>query len=427
MQWIHDAHPDRRVRLAYCLNLHAADDLEGTLEGVRAITLPLAERLSGGRPFGVGMYLPGEVALALDEADLARLTRFVLEADLDPFTFNAFPFGGFQTDGQKTDVYRPTWMEEERTAFTVAVARAADHLARARGEAGAEGGRHVSISTHPGGFAAWMGGRRDLERCAHQLARCAAELVRIEAAGGTRIVLALEAEPRSSANDSAELASYLEWARPYAAGILVEELGFAPDDARTAVTRHLGTCLDCCHSAVEFEDPARALEQAARGGPLGKLQFSSALALRAPGSDAAAREALLAMDEPRFLHQVTGTGGSPVPHCDDLPELARALADERAESWLACDEWRCHFHVPVDLETLGEGLGTTQAHAARLLDGLLARPADWTTPELHLEIETYTWSVLPGAARGTGELVDGLEREYRHVMALLERAGWRRA
>ena len=111
----------------------------------------------------------------------------------------------------------------------------------------------------------------------------------------------------------------------------------------------------------------------------------------------------------------------------DLPELAAAVADP-SSPWHACDEWRCHFHVPVDLERVGDsGLGTTRADADRLLAYALAHPACWGTDELHLEIETYTWDVLPGPARGAGELVDGLEREYAHVTAQLEAAGWRRA
>jgi hypothetical protein len=32
--------------------------------------------------------------------------------------------------------------------------------------------------------------------------------------------------------------------------------------------------------------------------------------------------------------------------------------------------------------------------------------------------------VLSGPARGGGELIDGLEREYRHALAQLSRAGW---
>jgi hypothetical protein len=73
-----------------------------------------------------------------------------------------------------------------------------------------------------------------------------------------------------------------------------------------------------------------------------------------------------------------------------------------------------------------DGISTTREHADRTLAAVLAQPARWGVGELHLEIETYTWAVLPGAARGAGDLVDGLEREYAHVIGRLEAAGWGR-
>ncbi|MCP3917294.1 MAG: hypothetical protein GY711_17245 [bacterium] len=64
-----------------------------------------------------------------------------------------------------------------------------------------------------------------------------------------------------------------------------------------------------------------------------------------------------------------------------------------------------------------------RCHADAILGRALAHPADWTGSELHVEIETYTWDVLPGAARGPGALVDGLEREYAHVLDLSPEPG----
>jgi hypothetical protein len=200
---------------------------------------------------------------------------------------------------------------------------------------------------------------------------------------------------------------------------------------------HLGTCLDLCHAAVEFESDAVARWRES-GAMLGKVQFSSALALCDPGRNRAGVEALLALDEPRYLHQVTGAAGDRRMRANDLPDLAAALArsgaPERAREWEQCSEWRCHFHVPVDLESLapnegqradGAPLATTRAEADRMLDEMLALDT-WRPPELQVEIETYTWDILPGSARGAGSLVDGLEREYAHVMSRLERAGWTR-
>ncbi len=389
------------------------------LAGMRAVTLPLRDRLArGGESFGAGLYLPaalaGHLASGHGAGELERLADFLAENRLDPFTYNAFPAGGFHADGLKAGVFRPTWMEEDRVRFTLDVARIAARLAQ---RVGGPPRSHVSISTHTGAFGPEVRGEPDLRDCARNLARAALGLAEIEAREGIRIVLSLEAEPRAMSGDNAALASFLSSVPERCSGVAAESV----------LARHLGSCLDACHSAVEFEDPAEACALATAAGPLGKLQFSSALRLSDPARRTQALEQLLSMDEPRYLHQVSGI--APTQRCQaaDLPELGRELRGARREAWLACPEWRCHFHVPVDLEAVGEkGLSTTREHADRVLAAALARPDRWGVAELHLEIETYTWDVLPGAARGIGGLVDGLEREYAHVIAELERAGWGR-
>jgi hypothetical protein len=434
MNWLDGKRGDRRARLAYCLNLHAADTLDDTIGGIRSVTLPLRERLARGRRFGVGLYLPASVALPLASRegarDLDRFAGFLAEHALDPFTFNAFPFGGFHRSGLKAGVFAPTWEENERVEFTLAVARVATALARACG--GLAAPAHVSISTHSGRFGAFALDERgsadddSARRCAENMARVVAELARMENEHGLRVILALEPEPRASSGDLASLAKFLERAWRWGEAFLVREGAGVGDAAHDLMRRHLGTCLDCCHAAVEFERDA-VERHVAGGSALGKLQFSSALSLRRPGDDRAGREALLALDEPRYLHQVTGACDRTRLRADDLAGLRAELASG-ATPWTSCDEWRCHFHVPVDLERVsagGAGLRTTRDEADRILAQCLAL-ARWNPLELHVEIETYTWDILPGAARGTGALVDGLEREYAHVMEELARAGLRR-
>ena len=79
--------------------------------------------------------------------------------------------------------------------------------------------------------------------------------------------------------------------------------------------------------------------------------------------------------------------------------------------------------MPVDLERAA-GLATTRDHADAVLRAALARRS---AEELHVEIETYTWNVLPesaGAPTDGAAVIDGLEREYRHVLDLLGAEGW---
>jgi len=426
MRFEHPARRELGVRLGYGLNLHPTEDVSGVRAGCDTIATPLRARLApAARAFGFGAWIPGVAAreLAADPRLADALVDSWVEAGLDPFTFNAFPIGGFHARGLKQRVFEPTWMQPERVEFTLAVARLA---LRARLRRGGTRRGHLSISTHAGQFAATRA-PGDRERCVVHLLGVARELARLEAESGERIVLSIEPEPRSSANDTRELA-----------GLLAElRLAGARSGCEDAVARHLGACLDTCHAAVEFEAPAEALERAtAAGTALGKLQFSSALSLRDPDGDARGRARFLALDEPVYLHQVTALRAQPSPGEETADaRLARALdLDELRRRWEAGDpdwrgsrEWRCHFHVPVDLGVLpreGGGLSTTRAEAGALLSAALARPELWGSSELHVEVETYTWNVLDPASVGTEERLAGLEREWRHVAALLASAGW---
>ncbi len=411
------------------MNLHAADDLRGVCAGIESIAVPLRARIAPGAPFGVGAYLPAAVAHELDRSDGGRsFARFLAERGLDPFTWNAFPYGGFHRRGLKRGVFRPAWWEPERAAFTLAVARVA---AACAGEP--TGGRHVSVSTHTGAFGADVADDDARLECAVGFARAAVDLAALERASGHRVVLSLEAEPRASAGNTEELVRFLWLLHARAPALVAVERELDEADVTLALERHVGACLDACHAAVEFEEPERAVANATmRPGRLGKLQFSSALSLPRPDEDEAGRERLFALAEDVFLHQTTARrADGTLARALDLPELAeRWRAGDAA--WRGSVEWRCHFHVPVDAAgpfdpASAGGLATTRAQADAILARALERPEDWGTDELHVEIETYTWDVLPALARGPGALVDGLEREYRHVMGRLVAAGWRHA
>ncbi len=429
MRFEHPEHPGRSVRLAYCLNLHPAEDLDGVLEGMRTITLPLRERLGvRGSLFGVGPWLPASVAMELTREegspDLDRFVEFFAENELDPFTYNAFPYGGFHQPGLKSGVFRPTWAAAERLAFTISVAQIAQCLHEVCG--GGRNSGHISISTHSGGYAADLTAAHWGE-ITENFCLLALNLSKLEDESGDRIVCAIEPEPRSAANDTRELAGLHERILAAAPAVIGGGQSQLREVAEDIVRHHIGTCLDACHAAVEFEAPDEAFRGATSGGaPLGKLQFSSALVLDRPDENHTAREHFLALDEPVYLHQVTGQKGDLRPRIHDLGPLAEAYT-EGASEWRDCDEWRCHFHVPVDLQldSRAKGLRTTRPEADATLQAALSAPERWGSMELHVEIETYTWNVLDPSLRGPGALLEGLEREYRHVLERLDHAGWK--
>ncbi len=409
----HPDHPELGVRLSYGLNLYPSRDAAGVLSGLRELALPLRERVAPGeREFGVGAWLPARAAreFLADERRFDELCELFSAGGLDACTFNAFPHGEFHGPGLKERVFSPAWTERARLDFTLDVARIAARVRVRRG--GSRAGQHLSLSTHAGAFAAALG-PGDRELIADAFVAAAVALAELESECGERVVLALEPEPRSSANDTRELGALLA---------LVRARADARGAARAAVQRHLGACLDACHAAVEFEEPAEAFARAtAQGTTLGKLQFSSALALPRPDEDEAGRARFLALDEPVYLHQVTGRRAGELLRAVDLPELRR-----HGQAWRGCDEWRCHFHVPVDLAQFGGagGLATTRAVAERTLLAALAAPERWGSRELHVEVETYTWSLFSAAETGAASVLEGLARELAHVLGLLQAAGW---
>ncbi|MBL8862226.1 MAG: hypothetical protein JNK02_09455 [Planctomycetes bacterium] len=426
----HPEHAGRRIRLGYGLNLRECASVDELLELLSDVAAPVRQRLGLPGSLGVGLYAPAALARRLADPagadELERLAREIEALGLDPFTWNAFPFGGFGAAGLKARVFEPDWSAGERLAFTLDVARVATALAVSLDGAAGARGRHVSLSTHTGGFGPALSGARELEVAAFQLARCVDGLASLEEATGVRVVLALEPEPGANAATQRALDQLLAFVRPRARSLLEAERNRAPERAAALVERHLGACLDACHAAVEGEaaEVAADLSAGRRAGPA-KYQHSSALRVPSPAANPHALEALLALAEPRFLHQVRGHGAGELLAVDDLPDLARELAGPRRAAWLRAASWSCHFHVPVDLAAAGAALETTRDEAEALLAALAREPAGWSTPELHVEIETYTWEALPGWVRGTDPLVEGIERELRRVLAVLERQGWR--
>jgi hypothetical protein len=93
----------------------------------------------------------------------------------------------------------------------------------------------------------------------------------------------------------------------------------------------------------------------------------------------------------------------------DLPE---ALAEAGGASG-ARDEWRVHFHVPVFLSAMS-GFDTTQSYLKRVL-GVLKR----TGAARCLEVETYTWDVLPQEYRTT-DVRTAIARELTWVRGELD-------
>ena len=399
---MHLAAPDGAGRdlghLTYCTNIHAGEPLADVMASLARHLPAIKARVAPAQPFGVGLRLGHAAAEGLRDAGaLARLKRFLADGGYYVFTLNGFPYGAFHGRAVKEGAYRPDWSDPARLAYTDLLADILDELLPA-GEAG-------SVSTVPCTFKPWAAGR--LEAITDNLIRHVAHLAGMRARSGRTISLALEPEPYCLLETIEETVAFFKERLFARAGVarLAALAGLSPAAAEEAMRRHIGVCYDVCHAAVEFEDPQESIARLrAEGIPIGKLQLSSALRIAA--FDQASARQLAAFAEPVYLHQAVQKANGALTRFIDLPQ---ALAAGGAQ---AGAELRVHFHVPVFLEQM-EHFGTTQAFLAQILAQHRAAPIS-----RHLEVETYTWDVLPEAYR-TAELGTAIARELDWVKGRL--------
>lgn len=370
--------------LSYCTNIHPGeswDEIRGNLERY----LPqVKRRVCPDAPFGVGLRLSAIAARSLSAPEtLAQFVGFLRQNDLYVFTINGFPYGPFHGTRVKEAVYLPDWREEARLEYTNALADILAALLPARGDTPG------SISTVPGAFKPNAANPQAIAQIADLLIRHVAHLLGLEQKTGRTIVLALEPEPCCLLETVAETVAFFRdhlYSRR-AAATLASLAGLALGEAEAALHRHLGACLDLCHAAVEFEDPADCLDALAGAGiPIAKIQVTAGLRIARVTADSVA--GLQSFDDGVYLHQVVERASDVLHRYVDIDAACAS------EHWRGGNcEWRVHFHVPVYVEDL-DGFSSTQpfVRAALALHRQQTR-----TP--HLEVETYTWSVLPPHAR----------------------------
>jgi sugar phosphate isomerase/epimerase len=380
--------------LTYCTNIHPGESWPETRRTMAERVTQVKQRVSPDKPFGVGLRLSARAAEALATPEnLEDFAALLAANDLYVFTINGFPYGPFHDTTVKANVYEPSWAESARLDYTD---RLADLLARLLPE-----GMTGSISTVPCAFRPVGRGREQAMR--EHLLRHVAHLHRIAEETGRQIALALEPEPHCYLETTDEAVAFFEdWLlNPVSIRRVGELTGLSPAQAEEALRRHLGVCLDVCHAAVEYEEPKESVA-ALRGAGIAvpKLQLSAALHLRRVTPETLER--LRAFDEGTYLHQVVARKGETLERFLDLPD-AFAAAQTAAH-----DEWRVHFHVPLFLAEL-EHFSTTQHVLADFLD--LHRQAPISD---HLEVETYTWDVLPPGLRNA-LVEDAIARELSWV------------
>ncbi|MER0437847.1 metabolite traffic protein EboE [Emticicia sp. W12TSBA100-4] len=390
--------------LSYCSNIHPGEEWAAHFSVLQSSIPEIKAAVCPNKKMGIGLRLANQASIDLSEkSNFDTFKNWLEENDCYVFTMNGFPYGGFHNVVVKDQVHAPDWTTSERTNYTI---RSFGLLAQLLPNHLTEGG----ISTSPLSYRFWWKTAESLEEATKIATRnmilVVESLIEIKATTGKTLHLDIEPEPDGILENSDE---YIAWYNNYLLPIGIEQLvskGFSSEKAVEAIKTHIQLCFDVCHFAVGFEAPQTVIDKLGiEGLKVGKIQISSALKVDF-ASDAEEKLKVIAQyNEPTYLHQVVAQrkDGS----FQKFPDLTEAIEglDENIHSW------RVHFHVPLFLENYGV-LSSTQSDIVDTINVHKNKP--FTN---HLEIETYTWGVLPTEFQAP--LNESIIREINWVKGLL--------
>lgn len=388
--------------IPYCLNIHPGETASDVCTAIDAYTCAVKRALSPDTPYPVGLRLSAAATAELSEPSgekLAEFARFLDARQLVVTGINGFPYGTFHHHAVKTNVYSPDWSTRERLDYTLYLASILSAL-QPHDTLG-------SISTVPLAYKAPAPTEAKRLAYTRQCLLVALHLNTLLREEGAEICLAVEPEPDCLLEDTTD---FLAW---YEDELLVEgrvwltrSKRFTEAEAEALIRRHIGICFDTCHFAVGFEEPLSALQRLERAGVrIARIQLSAAIQTTI---HAASLHALEAFVEPVYLHQtrVRDRHG----RITYLPDLTQATL-RQAAVMEGC-ALRTHFHVPL----FWAGDDLLQTTRTQLNAAFFRHIKQHAYP---LEIETYTFSVLPTALRAEG-VVPHLIKETQWALAQLE-------
>ena len=363
--------------LTYCMNVHPGETWEEVLQAIRIHLPRVKAEVSPRTPFGVGLRLSGR-ACETGRGREQELQNALDEVGAYAFTVNAFPHGAFHDTRVKETVYLPDWSEKDRIRYTLS---AAEILAGVLPP-----GISGSVSTVPLGYKYRTGKESDQTPAwISTLTETVKGLRELEDRTGKYIHLGLEPEPDCILETTEETVSFFHQ---------LFDLPEAP-----LFRKYLGVCLDTCHVALQFEDPAESLRTYRKEGiRVSKIQLSAALEVEA--SDARP-EILHPFDDGVYFHQTTSSSGN---RWRDLPDWMKT-PDPTAGTL------RVHCHVPLDWAG-GSPLRSTR-HT--LHSTFWQEIAQIEAP--HVEVETYTFGVLPPEVQRYKSVEKSISDECQWVLS----------
>ena len=355
--------------VTYCTNIHPGESWQEIFTAVRQHAPAIKRHLYPDVLFPIGLRLSAQAAQQISTAEAGSFHRWCLDHGFYVKTVNGFPYGTFHHTPVKESVYLPDWRFAERLDYTKKLAELLVIWL--------PDGMTGSISTVPVGFRNAIR-NEDFQTVKRHLQAALDHLAHLHRSTGKEILLSMEPEPGCVLETTPDVVDFFD---------------------RLALPPHqrdkLAVCYDCCHQALQFENPSESLELLARNEiRIGHVQVSSALRLIHPDISLLKR-----FQESCYLHQTVGRkADGELLRYDDLDLAIR-------DSPAGIEEWRVHFHVPVFLDRTQE-CGSTRFFLKEILPLFPRQTA--------LEVETYTWTILPPDLQN-GSVTECLIREIDWV------------
>jgi hypothetical protein len=388
--------------LTYSTLVHPADNWEQLWASLNTYLPKVKARIAGNKSFGVCIRLSASSAetLANSAAEREKLKKFLGDNDMYIYTANAFVYGHFKGAAVKEQVYEPDWRSEERTQYTINVANVLADVCPA--------GIAPSIQSAPLGFKGRVTGNDVVAAYTNNVLRVVAHLIALESKTGRTVQLALEPEPFCFLETTDETVDY--FTKHLYSGASVEKLAklaHVPiSEANEALRRHLGIVYDICHQAVEYENITESLQKLVDAGiPVFKLQ--EAAALHMPEVTQPVVDTLKRYAKTIYLTQTMEKKNGKLTRYLNVDDAIAAFEKDPGPR-----EWRTHIHVPVFLDDLGQ-FRTTRFAIEDALRFHKQKPLS-----RHLEVETYTWDMLPDSLK-SADIVENIYRELDWVRSQL--------
>lgn len=386
--------------LSYCTNIHPGEDWNTHFHQLKTYLPGIKDQVSPDDTMGIGLRISHQMSRDLLQGNVLNTFQSWLEENgFYVFTINGFPYGQFHGTVINDQVHTPDWTTIDRLSYTL---RLFDILVRLLPDNVDSGG----ISTSPLSYRHWHSSEKDKNEATtaatHHIIQVAEYLEELYDRYGKSLHLDLEPEPDGLIENGEEFINWFEDVLLPEARNQLNAKNITPSQSDEIVRRHIRLCYDVCHMAVGFENQVELTKQLQEKNiPIGKIQLSSAIQLP-PDSDP---QVLKSFDEPQYLHQVVvKSSDETLTKFKDLPQALKAIRSTG-------DEWRVHFHVPVFTRHYEE-LSSTQDYIEEIL--AIHRLTPLTD---HLEIETYTWNVLPEDLQLP--IQDSIIREIQYIQSIL--------